>query len=295
MSLQQNPVDTLPIQERSRLVRITSLAKSGIPLKQIATIVAVDEPTLTAQMKGMPPPQDVDLTDHPDVESLWDYNLLVQTQRSRADYGHKDKARSLVNKLLNTATDIVESGQNLTLRGVTDALATVHRIATYDGDEVKSQRDSTGAAPATPTIVHVNLGGLLNPRVGGVGMVADGGLPHVNVNPTNNKPRPVLNAFGQVVGIQEGDDITSLDSMPPDMLRELAGRNATGVSERAAKLGERSAARIGSLREVLKRQTEAARMTTGDVDDIILDVESDMDDDGIIPNQKVSGVESDMD
>ena len=101
-------------------------------------------------------------------------------------------------------------------------------------------------------------------------MVVDGGLHHANVL---QNLRPVLNGNGQVTGIQEGDDITSLESMTPEALRELASRNTAGASDRAAKLGEKATARKINLREVLKQQTEKLDLTNTDVDTLFDDVD----------------------
>ena len=252
-------------------LRLISLAKSGVQLTQIATILAVDVAVVMASMKSMPPPQDVDLTDSPDIVSLYDYNQFVQSARVKADQTHRDKARCLLNNLLNTAQDIVDSGENLSLRGVTDAMAVVYRIAQAQDDNGRKLNENTqGAAPSGNTIVHVNLGGLLTPRGGNEGVVVDGGLHHANVL---QNLRPVLNGNGQVTGIQEGDDIKSLESMTPEALRELASRNTAGTSDRAAKLGEKATARKINLRDVLKQQTEKLDLTNTDVDTLFDDVD----------------------
>lgn len=253
--------------------RITTLAKKGVPLTAISSIMSLDMAVLVAHMQSLPAPLDeFDVNANPEVVSLFDYHSLVTVTREVVDAHHTDRARSVLNRVLNTIEESVEAGQNHSLKSLVDAATAMHRIA-KDRDDLgrpnKAQNTQpTGTQPGGNT-VYVNLNGLLPQRSRGAGAGRDGdSLSNCVID---SAPRPVLNADAQVIGIQEGDDITSLDSMSPETLRALANRGAGG---KAAVTAEAKRQRLVSLRESLKSQAvvnASARM--GDDSSVFVDID----------------------
>ena len=253
--------------------RITTLAKKGVPLAAISTIMSLEMAQLVAHMQSLPAPfEEFDVSVHPEVETLFDYHSLVTVTREVVDTHHTDRARSVLNRVLNTIEEAVDAGQNHSLKSLVDAATAMHRIA-KDRDDLgrpnKTQTaQPTGMQPGGNT-VYVDLSGLLPRRSHSAGAGRDGdSLSHCVIN---SAPRPVLNADAQVIGIQEGDDITSLDSMSPETLRALANRGAGG---QVAVTAEAKRQRLVSLRESLKTQAvvnASARM--GDDSSVFVDID----------------------
>lgn len=240
------------------------MATTGIPVETMSQILAIPVPEIVNWLQAQPVPSSITLPENAtDVTTLYEYLVFVTTSKARADATASNKARHLRSLLLNSAIEIVEGGTPQTLRSITDALAVVHRVA-HDEDEFgnKLGEKNTGGTASGATVVHVNLGGLLQPRVDvGGGVVVDGGL----------QSRPVLNSNSQVIGVQSGDDVTPLVSMSPAKLRELAG-TAT-IADRAAHALDSRQAGAARLRSVLQAQSAPQVDPNVDVDALFDGVE----------------------
>lgn len=252
---------SIPTASQARLI---AMATTGIPVERASQILAIPVQDIVSWLQAQPVPLSITLPDNvTDVNTLYEYMIYVTTSRERADTTSRDKARHLRSLLLNSAIEIVEGGTPQTLRSISDALAVVHRVA-RDEDEYGNK---TGANSPNNiggnavNVVHVNLGGLLQPRGDvGHGVVVDGGL----------QSRPVLNSSSQVIGVQSGDDITPLASMSPAKLRELAGTarlHSVHQAEDSRKTG------LNRLKSTLQSQLKPQIDESVDVDALFEGVE----------------------
>lgn len=233
----------MSIASQSRLI---AMATTGIPVETMSRILAIPTPEVVSWLKEQPVPSSITLPESAtDVTTLYEYMIFVTTSRARADMTASTKARHLRSLLLNSAIEVVEGGTPQTLRSLSDALAVVHRVAQDEDDYGNKRAENIGSSTTAAAVVHVNLGGLLQPRDNMGGVIADGGL----------QSRPVLNANSQVVGVQSGDEITPLVSMSPSKLRELAGTDVSAAVRASAAVDARRAG-AARLKSVLQEQAK---------------------------------------